>query len=106
MVHVREIMEEYEKRDAGVLGLTAQDPEELRKYLTFHVMPFRLLNDVGLGVIRDYGLDDEVGLPRGVIPRPAEIVLDREGIMRFIYVAEESDDFPTDEAIFTVLDRI
>jgi peroxiredoxin len=106
MVHVREVMGEYEKRGAQVLGLTGQDPEELRKYLTFHEMPFLVLNDVELEVIREYGLEDEVGPPRGVIPRPAEIIIDGEGILRFVYVSEESDDFPSDEALFEVLDMI
>jgi peroxiredoxin len=106
MVHVRDIIEEFVKRDAKVLGISAQDGEELRKYLTFHSMPFTVVNDVNKDVIKAYGLEHDVGPPRGVTARPTGIILDGEGRMRFIYIGAENDDLPLDKDLFEVLDGI
>jgi peroxiredoxin len=106
MVHVRDIIESFRERDTAVLGVTGQDPEELRKYLTFHDMPFEVLLDEGFEVIGLFGLEHDVGPPRGVTARPTGIIVDPEGIMRFIHIGASNDDLPEDEALFEVLDGI
>ena len=106
MVHVLGMMEELEKRDAKVLGVTSQDAEELEKYLTFHETPGKIVNDTGKEVMKLYGLEDDVGPPRGVIYNPADIILDREGIMRFVYIWEDSSDYPDDQKMLDLLDVI
>ena len=98
------MLHEFEKRDTKILGVTSQDGEELRKYLTFHDTPGMILNDTDRSVMRLYGLEDDVGPPRGVIYNPADIIIDAEGIMRFVYVWEDSSDAPSDGELFDVLD--
>lgn len=105
-MHVRELKDEFEKRDTKILGMTSQDGEELRKYLTFHETPGKILNDSDKEVMQLYGLEDDVGPPRGVIYNPADIIIDRDGIMRFVYVWADSSDYPAEQELFDILDGI
>jgi peroxiredoxin len=104
MGHVRDIVEGFEERNVKLLGVITDEPELLRKYLTFHETPLQVLNDVAKEVIAAYGLLDDTGPPRGIISRPAYLVLDGSGVIRFLYLSEESSDFPEDAEIFAALD--
>ncbi len=100
------MLEELEKRDTKVLGVTSQDGEELKKYLSFHETAGKVVNDTDKDVMKLYGLEDDVGPPRGVIYTPADIILDRKGIMRFIYIWADSSDYPDDQEMLDILDEI
>jgi len=103
---VRGIMEELETWDTRVLGVAAQDREELRKFLQFHELPFTILNDEDRKIVKAYGIEVDLGPPRGVVPNPTDIILDSEGVIRYIYIGDSPDDFPRDEELYGILDSI
>lgn len=105
-MHVRDTIEGFQERYTEVLGIAPQDPEALRKYLEFHDLPFSILLDEDREVVRLYGVEHDVGPPRGVTAHPTGIIIDPEGIMRFINIGESSDDLPENEVLFEVLDEI
>jgi peroxiredoxin len=106
MVHVREIFVEYEKRDTAVLCVTAQDPEELRKFLKYHEFPYAIANDIDREVTKAYCIGKDIGPPRGFVPQPTHIVLDPEGSIHYTYIGERYNDFPEDSDIFGALDGV
>ncbi len=89
-----------------MLGVTAQDSEELRKYLEFHEFPFTIINDEDRSVIKAYGIDQETEGKFGTIARPTNMIVDPEGIVRYIYIGDGPSDFPEDEEMYEVLDKI
>ena len=101
---MRDIIGEFEKRGVKVLGVVAEDPELLRKYLTFHDTPFRVLNDKAREIIAAYGLLDDSGPPYGIIAKPAYLALDHHGVARYLYISRESSDMPDDREVLEVFD--
>lgn len=106
MVHVRGHIDEFEKRDCRVLGITAEDPELIFKYLKYHEFPFTVLNDGERRVIRSYGIAQETRGSFGTIAWPANMLLDGGGIIRYLFIGQQSSDFPPDELLYEEIDRI
>ncbi|MBN2168724.1 MAG: redoxin domain-containing protein [Actinobacteria bacterium] len=111
MVHVREIIDEFIKRKTVVLGVSAEPREMLEKYLKAHELPFTVINDVDRKVIRGYDIfydarDIKPDSKRGLIARPTNMILDPDGIIRYLYIGENEEDFPEDKDMFEVLERI
>jgi peroxiredoxin len=63
------------------------------------ILPFSLLADVDGEVIRRYGVWDE----KGQISRPAILVIDEGGTVRYSYVGEDFADRPGDQPIYDAL---
>lgn len=111
MVHVRDVSGEFERRDAAVLGVTAQDPELLDRFLDAHEFPYTIVNDADRKVIRDYGIaydtrDYDPASTRGFVANPTDMIVDADGVVRYLYIGENASDFPPDEEIFRALDVI
>lgn len=63
------------------------------------MLPFSLLSDPSGEAIRSFGAwDDE-----GRIARPAIVVTDRDGIVRYAYVGADFADRPGDDEVFAAL---
>ena len=63
------------------------------------ILPFSLLAAVDGEVIRRYGVWDE----KGQISRPAIVVIDERGTVRYSYVGEDFADRPGDQPIYDAL---
>ncbi len=106
MGHVREIYSEFEKRGARVAVIMAESVPRISEFLEKHSYPFPLLSDVRRTVVKAYGVYVRVNFESVNISRPAEFVLDAEGIIRYIYIGRIQTDFPPDEDVFAVLDSL
>lgn len=84
----------------------AEGFERMRRFLRDHSYPFPFLSDVRRETTRAYGVYIRLNLESANISRPAEFIIDTEKIVRYIYVGTIQTDFPADEEIFEVLDRI
>ncbi len=84
-----------EKAGAAVLFIAAEKragwfkPE---KYLLEHPVSFPFLLDEDRRVTRGYGVYHRIGLDAYNIARPATIVVDRSGVIRFIHVGADQHD--------------
>lgn len=110
-MHVRDIYEEFERRDTAILGVSAELQEVLGKYLKAHELPFTIVNDADREVIQRYDIfydsrDIKPDSKRGLIAKPTNMILDPEGVVRYLYIGENQEDFPSDQEMFEVLDRI
>jgi len=64
------------------------------KYLTRHPISFPFLLDENRAVTKLYGIYHRLGHDAINIARPATFVVDRRGILRFVYVSSEQRDRP------------
>ena len=70
-----------------VLGISKYGAGETRAWLSEHEWTFPILADGG-PVIREYGIPnpDHDGSEREGIPHPATIIVDTDGVVRFVNV--------------------
>jgi peroxiredoxin len=106
MGHVREIYSEFENRGARAAVIMAESVPRMREFLEKHTYPFPLLSDVRRTVVKAYGVYVRVNFESVNISRPAEFLLDAEGVVRYNYIGRIQTDFPPDEEIFAVLDSL
>ena len=106
MVHIRDNFSEFEKRGARIVSIAAQTPEKPREFFKDNPIPFPFLLDVDRTVVKDYGVHVKVNFESVNIARHSVFVLDRAGLIKFIYIGLHQADFPGDEAIFEVLDAL
>lgn len=62
------------------------------KYLATHPISFPFLLDEDRGVSRRYGVYQRLGSDAINIARPATFVVDREGLLQFVYVSKNQRD--------------
>lgn len=62
------------------------------KYLAEHPISFPFLLDEDRAVTKAYGIYHRLGKDAINIARPATFVVDREGVLRFVYVSSDQKD--------------
>ena len=92
-------MKLYEALDAEVIGISVDSFFTLREFKKSQNLNFTLLSDFNKEVMKKYDAhyDDYFGM-RGVAKRSAYII-DKEGIIRYAEVLEDSGKLPDFEAI-------
>ena len=65
-------------------------------------LPFNILIDESRDVLKAYGVWHRLGLDAWNIARPALFLIDQHGAIRYSFVGERQDEFPSHEEI---LDR-
>lgn len=77
----------------------AQRSESVRRYIEDSGLPFNILIDESRDVIKAYGAWHRIGLDAWNIARPALFLIDPTGQIRYSYIGENQQDFPTGEDI-------
>lgn len=94
-------MDRFKAAGTTVLGISKYGAGETRRWLSENDWSFPILVD-GSPVIRQYGIPnpDHDGTEREGIPHPATIIVDGEGIVRFVNVwVNYRDRTPPDEIL-------
>jgi peroxiredoxin len=82
-------------------------PEQSKKLADDRGYAFPILSDAERRVIREYDLVHPGGGPGGAdIARPAEFLLDANGIIRWVNLTESYRIRPKPEDILAVIDRL
>jgi methyl-accepting chemotaxis protein len=71
----------------------------VRRYIEETGLPFNILVDESRDVLRAYGVWHRIGLDAWNIARPALFVVDRSGSIRYSFIGESQDEFPSHEEI-------
>lgn len=102
MCHMAEDWSRWEDVGAKVLGISVDSPFVTRKFAEETKVPFPLLSDFNKDASSAYGVlyPDYWGM-KGVSKRAA-FVVDREGVIRYAWVGEDSD-LPAFDEILTVV---
>ena len=78
----------------------------VRRYVEESGLPFHILVDGSREVTRQYGVWHRLGLDAWNIARPALFVIDRDGVIRSVFVGESQEEFPGREEIGRALDAL
>jgi peroxiredoxin len=89
-----------------VVAVVAQASEVVRVYIEETGLPFNILLDTSRDVLKAYGVWHALGWTAWNIARPALFLIDRTGAIRFSFIADRQDQFPSHEEIMTALDTL
>ena len=89
-----------------MLSIVGQWPREVRRYAETHEITFPLLTDKDRGVIKSYGVYHWLGLDAYNIARPATFVIDKDLIIRFMYIGSHQFDLVKHENIVAALNGL
>lgn len=84
--------------------MVAQASEPVRRYIEDTGLPFNILVDESRDVLKAYGVWHALGLNAWNIARPALFLIDPSGAIRYSFVADRRDEFPTHEEILRELE--
>ena len=83
--------------------MVAQKSEAVRRYIEETGLPFNILIDESRDVLKSYSVWHRVGLYAWNIARPALFLVDRDGTIRYSFVADKQHEFPTHEEILAAM---
>jgi peroxiredoxin len=88
-----------------VAAVVAQRSEKVKRFVEKTGLPFDILVDDTRETVKAYGVWHPVGFDAWNIARPALFLVDREGIIRYSFVASTQFEFPTHEEIVAEIER-
>ena len=106
MGQIAEHLPELEKRGARAAAVVAQRPASAARDLKDERYPFPVLADADRTVVRQYGVYVRANFESINIARPANFVIDAEGMIRFIHIASVQFEFASWEDIMAAFDDI
>jgi methyl-accepting chemotaxis protein len=89
-----------------VVAVVAQSSEVVRRYIEDTGLPFNILVDESREVLKAYGVWHRFGLDAWNIARPALFVIDRAGAIRYSFIGESQEEFPSPDEILRVIDTL
>jgi peroxiredoxin len=78
----------------------------VRRYIEETGLPFNILIDESREVLKGYGVWHRIGLDAWNIARPALFIVDRSGSIRYSFIGESQEEFPSHEEIVREMERI
>ncbi len=94
--------EEFRRRGVQVVGISVDPPDHNAAMVEKLLLPFPLLSDPQGALSRAYGVWDE----EGRVAIPAIVLVDRAGVVRWIYAGRDFADRPGDDALFQGIDEM
>ena len=88
------------------MTVVAQKSEPVKRYIEETGLPFNILVDESRDVLKAYGVWHAFGLDAWNIARPALFLIDRNGAIRYSFIADRQDEFPAHEEIVRALDSL
>ena len=101
--------DEIEKAGASVLYIAAEKRGGLFKperFLAEHPVSFPFLLDEDRRVTKAYGLYHRIGMDAFNIAHPATLVVDGNGIIRYLYVGADQHDRAPMESVLDAIRKI
>jgi peroxiredoxin len=77
-----------------VLAVVAQRSEKVKRYIEDTGLPFDVLIDDTRETVKAYGVWHRVGFDAWNIARPSLFLIDRDGVIRYVFVADFQTEFP------------
>ena len=97
-------IDEYEWREIRVVAIYGQGFDAVKSFADRESYPFSVLVDEDRSVIRRYGVYVRINYESWNMARPSTVLVDGEGIVRFIFVGRNQRDWPAHEAVFEALE--
>ncbi len=103
MAQLRQDYQMFLDRNAEIIAVGPEGPEEFTKWWREHQMPFIGIPDPKHDIARLY--NQQFKLLRGG-RLPAMAVIDTKGDIRLMHYADLPSDIPTDEDVISLLDKL
>jgi peroxiredoxin len=103
MAQLRQDYEEFVKRGAEIIVVGPEDAKAFNSYWQQEQLPFVGLPDPQHTVLKRYG--QEVNLFK-LGRMPAQAIVDRKGIVRWIHYGHAMSDIPPNRELLTLLDSL
>jgi peroxiredoxin len=97
---------DYTARGVQVVTVVAQSSDVVKRYVEDTGLPFNILIDESREVLKAYGVWHRLGLDAWNIARPALFLIDRAAAIRYAFVSERQDEFPSHEEIMREIDQL
>jgi len=85
--------------------VVAQSSAVVRRYVEDAGLPFNILVDESRDVLKAYGVWHRFGLDAWNIARPALFLIDPSGSIRYSFIAESQEEFPSHAEILEAIQR-
>jgi peroxiredoxin Q/BCP len=103
----RDSMARFTIQQAQVIGIRVINPSQSKEFAEKNYLPYPILNDSNLEVTKLYGLEpQETELPSFITVNRSIFVLDREGIIRYIWASKDPNVDPNYEEIQKAVEAI
>ena len=103
MAQLRQDYDKFVDRDTEVLVVGPENARAFEKYFTANDLPFTGLPDPRHEVLKKFGQEVKIfKLGR----MPAQVLVDRQGIARFVHYGHSMADIPPNEEILALIDEI
>jgi len=89
-----------------VVAVVAQSSEPVRVYIEETGLPFNILVDESRDVLKAYGVWHAFGLFAFNIAKPALFLIDQSGAIRYSFIGQTQEEFPSHEEIVRALDGL
>lgn len=103
MAQLRQDYDQFIAKDAEIIAIGPEKPEAFRKYWEENAMPFVGLPDPEHSVLKRYG--QEVNLFK-LGRMPAQMIIDKQGILRYIHYGHSMQDIPENAELLKLLDEL
>jgi peroxiredoxin len=103
MAQLRQDFAEFEKRDIVILVVGPENAQAFTRYFREHDLPFIGLPDPTHTVLKLYG--QQVKLFK-FGRMPAQLVVDKAGLVRFICYGKDMSDIPTNAEMLDLIDAL
>ena len=105
-MHLAQLRRDYtlfKDRDSEVIAVGPEGPGHFKSYWQTNDLPFIGLPDPDYSVLKLYG--QEVNLFK-LGRLPAQVIIDRDGIARFVHYGKSMSDIPSNKELLALLDSI
>ena len=103
MAQLRQDHHEFVRRGAQILVIGPEESSAFARYWQENDLPFVGLPDPNHGVLKLFG--QEVNLFK-LGRMPAQVVVDRQGIARYVHYGHSMEDIPANAEILEILDSL
>ena len=78
----------------------------MRRYVEETGLPFNILVDESREVLKLYGVWQRLGIASWNIARPALFLIDMDGTIRYSFIGQKQDEFPSHAEILSALEKV
>jgi peroxiredoxin len=103
MAQLRQDYNQFIEKNTVILVIGTENAKAFQSYWQSHDLPFIGLPDPDHSVLKLYG--QEVNLFK-LGRMPAQMIIDKQGLLRFIHYGHEMSDIPENQELFALLDTL
>ena len=103
MAQLRQDYQAFVERETRIIVVGPEDAKAFCEYFQANNLPFIGLPDPKASVLKLYG--QEVNLFK-LGRMPAQVIVDRDGVARFVHYGHSMSDIPENSEVLAILDQL